>query len=147
MDKELEVYRALREAQTRYTYFMLAAAGAAIGFALNQTQTAAMQYQHVPLGVAVLCWGLSFFCGSKHLGYVGSSLYANAELLQVQGGTHPKVGQHPQLMAAASDGIRAALETNGNRASQFAIWQFRLLVYGAVCYVAWHALQMYLRTV
>jgi len=35
-DAELELFRALREVQNRYTYFLLAAAGAAIGLAVNQ---------------------------------------------------------------------------------------------------------------
>jgi hypothetical protein len=50
---ELEVYKALREAQNRYTYFLLAAAAAAISVALNQTQAATLRLSHVPLGFAV----------------------------------------------------------------------------------------------
>jgi hypothetical protein len=37
-----EVYRQLRMAQDKYTYFLLAAAGAAIALAVNQTQGAAI---------------------------------------------------------------------------------------------------------
>ncbi|MBA2625084.1 MAG: hypothetical protein H0U89_05715 [Acidimicrobiia bacterium] len=141
-----EVYRALREAQNRYTYFLLAAAAAAISVALNQTETATLRAAHAPLGAAVLSWGVSFFCGCRNLVYVSSSLYANAELLRVQGGQHPGVGQDRELMGAASDGIRAALETNSNRANRNGHWQFRFLVVGALLYIGWHVGQMYLRT-
>jgi hypothetical protein len=37
-DAQNEVLRALREAQTKYAYFLLAAAGAGIALAVNQTR-------------------------------------------------------------------------------------------------------------
>ena len=80
-----EVYRALRQAQDKYTYFLLAAAGAAIALAVNQTQGAAMAWSQVPLAAGVLSWCLSFFFGCRHLAYVNSTLYANAELRYANG--------------------------------------------------------------
>lgn len=145
-ENEREVYRALREAQTRYTYFMLAAAGAAIALALKQTETATLAGSQAPLAIAVLCWGMSFFAGSRNLAYVGSTLFANLELLRVERGGHPELGQDPQMIAAASGGIREAIESNSERANQLGHWQFQLLVAGAVAFVAWHIWEMYLRT-
>ncbi len=145
-DVSREVYRALREAQTRYTYFLLATAGAGIGLAVNQTQGAHLSVSQVPLGLAVLSWGLSFFFGCRHLADVASALYANAEVLRVESGENPDVGQHPQMVAAASTGIREAIEFNADRANRFGHWQFWFLVGGAVLYVAWHVLEMYLRS-
>lgn len=140
-----EVYRQLRTTQDKYTYFLLAAAGAAIALAVNQTQDAAISWSQVPLAGAVLCWGLSFF-GCRHLEYVSSTLYANAELFKVESGAHSEVGEHPQMIAAASEGIKQALEHNSSRANRFAHSQFRLLVTGAVLYVTWHVLEMFLRS-
>jgi hypothetical protein len=37
-DDQMEVYKQHRNAQEKYVYFLLAAAGAAIGFAVNQTK-------------------------------------------------------------------------------------------------------------
>jgi len=107
-----EVYRQLRMAQDKYTYFLLAAAGAAIALAVNQTQGAAISWSQIPLAGAVLCWGLSFFFGCRHLNYVSSTLYSNAELLRIESGQHPQIGMHPQMIAAASEGIRKAIEDN-----------------------------------
>ena len=98
------------------------------------------------LGFAVLMWGLSFYFGCRHLAYISSSLYSNAELLRVESGAHPEVGGHPQIVAAASAGIRRALESNADLANRLGLWQFRLLVAGAVVYVLWHIWLMYLRT-
>ena len=141
-----EVYRALREAQNRYTYFLLAAAAAGISVAVTQTEEAILRNSHIPLGLAVVSWGLSFFCGCRDLAYVSSNLYANFELLRVKQGNHPQIGQHPEMIAAACEGIRSAIASNGDRANRYATWQFRFLIIGAVLYIGWHIGQMYLRT-
>ena len=146
LENEREIYRAHREAQTRYDYFLLAAAGAAIGFALTQTHDAPLTLSQIPLGAAVASWGLSFYCGCRRLAYVESNLYANMDLLKVESGRHPKAGQHQEMIAAASEGIQNAIEWNSNRARLWALGQFRLLVFGAISYVAWHVLEMYLRS-
>ena len=90
--------------------------------------------------------GLSFYFGCRHLAYVNSSLYSNAELLKIEAGHHPEIGTHVQLMAAASQGIRSALESNANRANRLGHMQFRFLIAGAVLYIGWHVLEMWLRT-
>jgi len=146
MDENLrEVYRALREAQNKYSYFLLAAAGAAIGLAVNQTQDVAMAWSQTPLAAAAISWGLSFLFGCRHLAYVNSNLYANAELLRVQSGEHPEASKHPQIIAAASEGIRRAIESNAERANRLGHLQFNFLVGGGFLYVVWHVLEMYLR--
>ena len=143
---ELEVYRALREAQNKYAYFLLAAAGAAIALAVNQTQGASLTWSQLPLAFAVLSWACSFFFGCRHLAYVSSTLYSNAQLLRTERGGHPVVGSDPQRVAAATAAFRAAAEENANRGNRFGHLQFHLLVAGALAYIFWHVLEMYLRT-
>jgi hypothetical protein len=145
-ENQIEIYRALRNAQEKYAYFLLAAVGAAIALAVNQTQTAKLAWSQLPLAASLLCWALSFVFGCIHLQYVSSTLYANNELLRVQSGLHPEVGMHQQLMGAASDGIRSAIETNSSRSAKYAHWQFRFLIAGALLYLGWHVTEMYLRT-
>jgi hypothetical protein len=139
------LFEAHRTAQEKYTYFLLAAAGAAIGFAATQTRDALLAWSQAPLALAILAWGLSFFFGCRQIRYVQSSLYANSELLRVQAGRHPKAGIHPDVIAAASAGISSAMESNAERASFFTRWQFNCLILGAIMYVGWHVLEMYLR--
>lgn len=144
-EAQREVFRVLRESQSKYTYFLLAAAGAAIGFALTQTQDDGLAWSQIPLAVAVLLWSGSFFYGCRHLAYVNSTLYANAEVLRIEAGMHPQVGSHPQYIQAASEGIRQAIEKNSDSANRLGHWQFRLLVSGAVSYVMWHVMEMGIR--
>lgn len=146
-EQQIEVYRQHRTAQEKYVYFLLAAVGAAIALAVNQTQEAKLAWSQLPLGCAVALWALSFFFGCRHLAYIESTLFANAALLKVEAGEHPQVGSHPELMAIASDGIRKAIESNSNWASRFARWQFKCLLLGAISYLGWHVFEMWLRSV
>ena len=139
-----EVYKQSRDAQDKYTYFMLTVAGAGIALSVNQTAGSALKWSQCPLGAAVLCWGLSFFCGARHLAYVASTLFANHTMLTVEAGLDPRA-QEPWMMQAASEGIRAAIQGNSDKAVIYARWQFRLLVTGAVLFVVWHVLEMWLR--
>jgi hypothetical protein len=90
----------------------------------------------------MLCWGLSCFFGVRHVEYVSSTLYANAELLTVESEGHCDTGDHPQLMAAASEGIRNGINHNAKRANSLGRSQFAFLITGAVSYIIWHVLEM-----
>jgi len=141
-----EIYRQHRLAQDKYTYFILAAAASGIVLALNRTQEAQLSPSLIPCGLAVLLWGFSFFFGCRHVTYVTVTLLANVDLIKVERGVHPEVGDNPILMSGASEGIRSAVSRNIEAAQNFAILQFRCLVAGALCYIAWHVLGMAVRT-
>src|SRR5581483_9506778 len=143
---QVTVYNALRTAQEKYAYFLLAAAGAAIAFAVNQTHDAKLSWTQLPLGLSVVCWGVSFFFGCLHLQYGSAVLFNNAEMLRMQSGAHPKVGSHPEYIAVASQTMREIMEEQSNSSSRYAKSQFWLLLIGAVFYLLWHTYQMYLRT-
>lgn len=132
----------LAEAQSKYTYFLLAIAASAIALAVQRTTGRSLAWSMVPLGLAVACWAGSFFAGCRNRAYFSSTLYANVALLQVQDGTHPGVPQHPGAVAAAAEGIREAAESNSSSGNFWGHLQFRLLVFGATCFVVWHVIEM-----
>jgi hypothetical protein len=146
-EQQREVYRQFRNAQDKYTYFLLAATGAAVALALRETENAALMWSQVPLAAAVLCWGLSFFFGCRHLGYMASSLYSNFELLKVEAGQHPLTGTHPEKITIGSEVIREAIERDSSRAVRYGQMQFALLILGATLYIGWHVWEMWLRTI
>jgi len=141
-----EVYRQFRTAQDKYVYFILAATGACVALAVNQTRAVALSYWQIPLGCAVLSWAISFFSGCRFVQYTTSSLYSNLELFLVEQGIHPDCEKHPQVIQAASEGIRMALNSNSQRACKLCERQFTFLIIGAVLYLAWHILEMGLRS-
>jgi len=142
-----EIIELYQTASQKLLYFSLAADGAAIGLALNQTQSAPIVWSQIPLAIAVLCWGLSFFSGVRYQHYVNSNLLANIHLLQNELGQHPLTGNDPLKVVAADKFIRESMERSIKRGSTFAGWHYRLLIMGSIFYIGWHILGMYLRTV
>ncbi|MBN1459235.1 MAG: hypothetical protein JXA57_06850 [Armatimonadetes bacterium] len=145
-ESQREVYRALNESQNKYTYFLLAAAGAGIALAVRQTHGSGFEFAQIPLALGGVVWGVSFYFGCRRSALVSSALYANLDLLRVQSGLHPEVGSNPERMHAASEGIREALELKSGSANRLGRWQFQLLVLGALLYLVWHLVEMSLET-
>ena len=146
-DKELEIYRALRESQNKHTYFLLAVVGAAIALVVNQTQGSSLCWSQLPLAASVLAWALSFLFGCRNRAYVSSGLHTNVALLEVSTGRNKLVGTNPEAIQVAREILHDILENQSSKASRYANLQFRLLVTGAILYVAWHVLEMYMRTI
>jgi hypothetical protein len=141
----MEVYKQHRTAEDKYVYFLLAATGAAIAFAVNQTHDLKLSCTQVPLGVAVFLWALSFYCGCKHLTCVLMNVVANGDLVKVKDGDHPSTGSSTELKNIAIEGIQRAIEENGKWAGRYWRCQFSFLVYGAIFYLVWHIYEMWLR--
>jgi hypothetical protein len=142
----LELHKQHREGQSKYTYFLLAVAASAVAFAVQKTSGTKLAWPMTPLGLAALSWGLSFYCGCKNLLWVQTAIYANYSLLQLKNGIHPEQPPHPHLLQAAEEGVRLAIKTNIEGAEFHGKWQFRLLILGGVLFLAWHVLDMVLRT-
>ncbi|MGO4699791.1 hypothetical protein [Dyella sp. 2RAB6] len=61
--KRTDLVKAHNDAHTQFTYFMLGAAGASIGYALTKLDGQQSSYWLIPGGVALLLWMISFFSG------------------------------------------------------------------------------------
>jgi hypothetical protein len=146
-DAELEIKQALRESQGKYTYFLLAVVGAAIALVVNQTKSASLSWSQLPLAAAFLAWALSFFFGCRNRVYMSSTLYTNATLFEVNAGRFKLAGTNPEAIQVARETLQEIFEEQSSKLNRFAKMQFRFLVVGAILYVAWHVLEMYLRTI
>ena len=139
---ELEVYRQHVTAQQKYAYFLLAAVGACVGFALTQTKDAILDTTQLPLAMALFGWGLSFWCGCMHLKGLQTVLYANMALIRTQSGREPPVGHNQALISYSENIIREIAVAHGNRSAKASLWQFRFFVLGVAAYICWHILEM-----
>lgn len=139
---EKQIANQLTEAQSKYTYFLLAAAASAIALVVQRTTGETLNWKMLPLGLAVICWGWSFFSGCRNRAYFCSTLYANAALLKIQNGTHPEVPNDPDYIEAAYSGVRSAAENNSTKANFWGNMQFRALIAGAMFFLAWHVMGM-----
>ncbi|MEE8058516.1 MAG: hypothetical protein V3T17_11870 [Pseudomonadales bacterium] len=146
-DEELlEIHKQHRTGQDKYTYFLLAVTASAVAFSIQKTDGLKITCSLIPLGVAVLFWGISFYFGVKNLLWVQASIYSNYSLLQLKKGVHPTQPDHPQLLKSALKGVNSALASNIKTAKFYGEWQFRLLIAGAALFISWHILEMVLRT-
>lgn len=141
-ETERMLFQEIKESQSKYTYFLLAAAAASIAYALNHTQSVNLAWIQLPVGISVLLWAASFYYGCSHLALVSSTMYANYNLIRVQKGKHHEVGDHPLIIQAASEGIVEAIKKNYDSAHRFSRSQFRLLIAGALFYICWHVIRM-----
>ncbi|MCR6663809.1 MAG: hypothetical protein NVV60_11875 [Luteimonas sp.] len=138
-----ELHRLHSDGQSKYTYFLLAAAGAAMGYALQKLDGLALSWD-VSLGlIAVAFWLASFLCGCKRISWVHSSIYANYALLQLQHGLHPEQPPHPQALQAAMAGTQSAIKRNAGTARIYYRLQFWLLALGVVAFIAWRIVEMW----
>lgn len=139
---EIEVYKQHREIQNKYTYFLLAVAASCIALSLKRTTDSKITYSMIPLALAVLSWGFSFFCGCCFLRYASGALAANFKLMATRKGEHPDVGNNPQAIAEASKILKKTMETKIKKTGSFSAWQFRWLILGALFFIAWHVIGM-----
>ena len=138
-----EMYAQRKEARSKYTYFLMAAAGAAIAFAMKNTETAAIHWSQIPLAVALLYWGLSFWYGLQCLDRTDSHAGANMDLLRVipvQVGIQYK--EQWQYLTALDDNMRQFNREILDRSKQ----QLVAFSRGAVAFVLWHIGEMIVRT-
>ena len=59
-EKSIELHKQLRMVQDKYTYFLLAIAAAAVAYAIKLTTDSTLSFSKIPIGIAILFWGLSF---------------------------------------------------------------------------------------
>ena len=147
MEEQNEITRQFRQQQEKYIYYIIALSVTAIGFSIVKTSGEYLKWTQIPLGLAMLSWSLSIYCGLTFLKYVISNLYANKEYLDIKNGQNSEVGNHPELKKAAVSGITQAMKSNSDKAKKFAKWQNRLFYGGIIFFLLWHVLEMYLKTI
>ncbi len=144
--EQLQLAQQLHEGQMKYAYFLLAAAASAIALVVNQTQHQTLRWSMLPLGVAVVFWCLSFYRGCRMVEAYIRLTYSHQTVLAMEDGEHPLTGQSPARVAVGAKLARQHVDTASQAAATNAVWQFLWLIVGAVSYVAWHVLEMALRT-
>jgi hypothetical protein len=132
-----ELQKQHQASQEKYTYFMLAVAGACIAYATEKAIGVPLTIYLSLLALSVLCWSASFYCGCKCANMVQALIRANANFLSLHAGNHESQPENPELLTAAIRGVRSAIDTNMNRANLFNDWQFRFFVIGGVSFVGW----------
>lgn len=143
----IELQKQHQTGQDKYTYFLLAITASAIAFSIQKTDTLKITYSLIPLGLAVLIWGMSFYFGVRSILYIQSCIHANYALVRLKNNLYPEQPQSPELLNAAIEGIKDAFEYNANKVQFYNVWQFRLIILGGIFFLSWHILEMIIRTI
>lgn len=131
----------LRNSKDKYTYFLLAASASAIAFSITQTKTVSISWSQLPLGFAVICWGLSFYFGCKCATKFQELLQDSADLYESNGAMERMPETKEKVIEMIGDSYSENLVMAGNYSNR----QFRLLISGAILFVAWHVIEMVIR--
>lgn len=134
-----EISEKRRTLQTRPVYLLLSVAAG--GILLSVIQMTGSKIAHdgamLPLFLAMLSWSFSFFAGYRLLTFIELVLLANMELLQLQKGKHPDVGNDEGKIIAASKVIQNNLESYNITTTKLAKQQSRFVVLGVVMFFVW----------
>lgn len=137
-----DLHRRHSEAWNKYTYFILAITTASIAFALQRSEGASWDCGLIPLGIAVLLWGASFYCGITEVRLATRALGTNYSLLQLEVGNHPNQPSDPSHIGPAREGITDALNETVRKAQTCHVWQLRFYFIGAISYTVWHFMRV-----
>jgi len=141
---EMELYKQHRTVQDKYTYFLLASVGAAIAFALSQTQGIGLSISQIPLAASVVLWGASFFCGCMKIHSLNKAIMANADQLKAQRNGFDGETDDKAILPLLPMSFRKKAEHSSILVNNYGTSQFYLFVLGVLFYIMWHILEMYL---
>lgn len=134
-DEQKHLYNLLHESQNKYCYFLLAISASAIGFTIKSVDNRVFEWNLMPLGIAILFWGLSFYCGCYYIMLKSTNMRANQEYLNsINNRERAKI-------------LSEIFDKNSQRGGNYGKRQFVFLVTGGIFYILWKLLEMFLRSI
>jgi hypothetical protein len=121
-----DLHQQVQASREKYTYFLLTAAGACIGYATEKVAgNPAVQWPLSLVAISLVSWAASFCFGCWAIRHNEHSLkYNHFELTLRQGS--------PYDYAA----LNKLFHDEARRSTRASRWQFRLFILGGVCFVA-----------
>lgn len=117
--KSSDVYKAVSASQERFAFFILAASGSAIAFALIRTERGPIALWMCPVALAIVLWGISFWSGANHILTRHEIFFMNLQLLKVEEGSDPVTGTDPARQKVIGELIT---EQAGRKNGLFRLW-------------------------
>lgn len=142
MSNQAELQKQITESQGTHTYFLMAIAASAIALCVQRTTGKPLQLTMLPLGCAVILWGFSFFAGCMNRRQHVSALLANYHFLQFGGGSQAAPNDADKSVESVKKQAFDNLVRSAKALNAWAVWQFRLLVLGALFFLTWHVIEM-----
>lgn len=141
---ELELSKQFKASQEKYIYFLLAAAASAIGFAMTQSKEEPFHFIHIPLGLSLGLWAVSFISGLRFLEYAANSTFQNQNYLAFKRELRSyRGGDAAELLVRFKAGLNETIEKQQKKMRFYGGLQSRSLLLGALVYIVWHGTRMW----
>jgi len=135
MDADDRTYE-LDKIGTRFDQFIIAVNGALIAYAFKQIEGHELALTQIPLGLAIVSWGFSFFFGVSSVRRLIST-----RIIGVLKDTDI-IKQNQQYSTIVRDKFNEV----GKKANNLNKRMFQFLYIGGIFYIIWQILEMALRT-
>lgn len=143
-DIETKLGTEFKASQQKYTYFLLAGAASAIGFAMTQSKVEPLNYTHAPLGVAVGLWAISFVSGLRFLENAITLTHHNWNILAFKRELlRTEEINKPEIMAGFMKVADKSIGKIQSRMIHYGELQSWCLLLGGLAYIAWHVSRMW----
>lgn len=140
---ELELSKQFKVSQERYIYFLLAASASAIGFAMTQSKVEPLAWIHLPLGLSVMLWAVSFFAGLRFIEYSISVTFQNQNYMAFKRELRSfKENRAAELLMEFKSKLNKTVEHQNGKMKLYGNMQSLCLLFGALLYILWHILRM-----
>lgn len=141
---ELELQKQFKASQEKYIYFLLAAAASAIGFAMTQSKVEPLEWIHIPLGLSIVFWALSFISGLRFIEYSISFTFQNQNYLAFK----REIKSYSEIEAVKllnefKTQLSKTTEKQQNKMKFYSSTQSISLLLGALSYIVWHIIRMW----
>jgi hypothetical protein len=134
-----ELVKKFRESQEKFVYYIIALSVSAIGFAIYRTVDKELNLTQIPLGLSVLSWGISIYCGLNFLKFYISQLFDNAIYLEFK--SDNTINESKK--ATDLKKMKIDIINNSEIGLVFFNWQNKLFYTGIVLFIIWHIIEMY----
>ncbi|UPL20206.1 hypothetical protein [Alcaligenes faecalis] len=140
-----DTHKTVSEMRQKYVYFLLAAVGACIGFAVTQTSRLPLSIWSIPLAPALILWGASFLLGCRYIEQRANVITIRALLLERRQLELNNPNTELPPLPDTTEDLEAALKTLENRSSSSYKYQLVFFVSGTCFFLLWHIADMWRR--
>lgn len=138
MDEQTELHKLHFASREKLTHFLLASAGAAIGFAITLRDALPLEWPNLLVILAVVFWALSFWGGIRAIMNMNHLVYANSGYLKMKG--ESAAVYHAALLKVATEVSFDPIQRRVNRWQKVQLYG---LVFGAVSLLVWRVALAY----
>lgn len=126
-DYKKEINNLLHQNQSQFVYLLLAIDISAIGFAINRTIDIQPNWKELLLGLALLCWGISFLCGCSFIEIKSKVFIGNLKMFD-----------QPHKRRYSKEGL--------DKISERGVGKYKRLKYylysGIILFLIWHLIKI-----